>query len=73
MQPQEILALAQRVNEGVDKVIDSLEGWTPEEILILAVGIARAIAEFHPETRELAISQLSLAWRRIENPETPSD
>jgi hypothetical protein len=65
MKPQEIVDLAYKVAAGVDRVVDNLEGWTPQEMLVLFAAITRGVVEHHPETRELAISQLSLALHKI--------
>lgn len=57
MKTHEIITLANRVNSAIDKVMDGLEGWTPEEMIVLFAGILVSLAEFHPETSASA-SQL---------------
>lgn len=66
LQVQEVLELAYRVGRGVDQVVDCLEGWTPQEMIVLCAALARAVVEHHPEAREAAISQLGLALHKIE-------
>lgn len=62
----EVLAIAQKTSDGVDKVMASLETWTPEEMVVLFAGMLRSIAEVHPETRELVLSHLGLVLHKIE-------
>lgn len=62
----EVLAIAQKTSDGVDKVMASLETWTPEEMVVLFAGMLRSIVDVHPETRELVLSQLGLALHKIE-------
>ena len=64
--PAEVLALAAKTSDGIDKVIAALAGWSPQEMVVLLAAGLCALAEVHSETRELVLSQLALAAHKIE-------
>ncbi len=61
-----VLALAAKTSDGLDRVMSVLHDWSPQELTVLFAAGLRALAEVHPETRELVISQIGLVFHRIE-------
>lgn len=68
MNPQQVFALAQRINGTIDRILETFSSdSSPEERLVVLVGAARALAEFHPGLRELAADQFAQAWAALDS------